>query len=486
MDANELLERYAEGERDFPNVELFDYHKEFVGDKESSIHFNKSVIHQCPVNLEEANIAYINLFCANLKGANLKGANLKGANLSRSDLSNADLSNIEQIEEEFDTCAPMKGYQECENDFINLSYAKLRNADLTGADLTGTDLTGADLTGTDLTGADLTGTNLGNADLSDANLSALDLSYMNLSNTKLVNANLSDADLTGADLTGADLTGADLTGANLTFTILTGTDLTGTDLSRAEIFDTIFGHQSPSEELQEKNQELEELRQKNQELVESINSFKIQASRVSIEDWLKPLLALQSDFIKRLKSNQLLFSPLSSSNEGLHKESIIVSGEERRKIRNFGWDMVKKFNRSDPKNSFRNSLKGKLGEEGIRSCLGDLVAPVDYNIFPGGDGGVDLRVRDFPDIGIQVKTTHNTIEKAYWKISEKEKELNKVLACVLILEEIEDDQPEFNLVLAGFLPTFKIMRNEVKMNDLLYIGGLQGYLNLIMSWDTYF
>lgn len=481
MDASELLEHYAAGEIDFPSIELFDSDEDFICDDEGEIQFYEPIIRKSPVNLKNADLTGINLsrakICdaelegvnlsnANLRGANLSGANLWSANLSHADLSCANLSNVEQTEDELDICAPMKELPESEQTFINLSYAKLSKANLTNADLTGADLTGADLSNVDLTNTILEDVKLKFANLCNANLSGLDLSHLDLTNAKLVEA--------------------DLTFTDLSFTIFTGADLTGADLSEANINGTIFGAQKPSEELEKKNQELEELRQKNQELVESVKSLEIQVSGVSIEDWLKPLGALQSDFIKRLKSNQLLFSPLSSSNEGLHKESIIVSGEKRRTIRNFCWDMVKKFNRSDPRNSFRNSLKGKLGEEGIRSCLGDLVAPVDYNVFPGGDGGVDLRVHNFPDIGIQVKTTYNTIEKACWKISEKEKELNKVLACVLILEEIEDDQPEFNLLLAGFLPTFKITRNEVKMNELLYIGGLQGYLDLIMPCDTSF
>ncbi len=268
MDASELLKRYAAGERNFFGVELFDCHKKFIGDEEPAIQLNEPNLHQRPVNLEGSSLVYINLFRANFKGANLKNAdlshaNLSGINLSYADLSNATLFDIQQIEDEFDTFAPM----ESEKEFINLSYAKLSNADLTNADLTGADLTGADLTGADLTLADLTNAKLTNSNLSQVNLSGLDLSYM--------------------DLSSAILLGADLTNTNLTSTNFTGADLTGADLSGAKINGTIFGRQNASEELQQKNQALEALEQKNQELAEQVTLLKAQLEKQKMTQDLK-------------------------------------------------------------------------------------------------------------------------------------------------------------------------------------------------------
>ncbi|MEP0885825.1 GUN4 domain-containing protein [Trichocoleus sp. ST-U3] len=146
--------------------------------------------------------------------------------------------------------------------------------------------------------------------------------------------------------------------------------------------------------------------------------------------------------------------------------------------------MVRKYARyetEDPKQIFIKTLKGKLGEESVKSCLGNLVEPVNYDVLSGGDGGVDLRLTTNPKVGIQVKATHNTIDVARWSISEKEKKLNTVLVCVLIKEEIEDDQPEFHLILAGFLPTSLIEGDKVGINQLLYGGGLRSYLEFLYT-----
>lgn len=244
MEADELLQRYARGERDFRGVELFD--DEYFDDEP----FRR----KSPVNLKNADLTGINL-----AGADFSHATLKGINLSYADLSGANLSNVDQIEEEFDTCAPMNDLQESEDAFINLSYAKLSKANLTNADLTGADLTGADLSNVDLTNTILEDVKLIAANLCNASLSGLDLSHLDLSNAKLVDADLTFTDLSFTNLTGADLTGADLSGANIDGTIL--------------------GAQKASEELQQKNQSLESLDQKNQELAKQVTLLKAQLEK---------------------------------------------------------------------------------------------------------------------------------------------------------------------------------------------------------------
>lgn len=170
MDADELIERYAAGERDFHGVDLFESDEEFIYDDEGEIQLNEPFIHKSPVNLKNADLTGINLSRAdigdadlegvdlshaNLRGANLSGANLRAANLSHADLSCANLSDVNQ--DEFDTCVPMKELPGSEKAFINLSYANLSEADLTGADLTNAVLTGAILTDTNLDNAKLEG-----------------------------------------------------------------------------------------------------------------------------------------------------------------------------------------------------------------------------------------------------------------------------------------------------------------------------------------
>ncbi len=154
MDASELLERYAAGERNFIGVEL-----------------------------SEADLRAEDLIGANLSNANLTEACLLCANLSNANLSNATLIEI---------------YSSC----VNLFRAKLSNANLIAADLSAANLFEAELDGANLSGANLICANLCGANLSGANLS---------------NAYLSDANLIGTNLTNADLSGAKLDGTILSY-----------------------------------------------------------------------------------------------------------------------------------------------------------------------------------------------------------------------------------------------------------------------------
>jgi len=165
MDASELLERYAAGERDFIGVDLSD------------------------VNLSHANLSDVNLIGVNLIGADLHGANLSDAQLSSAKLIGANLS----------------------------------DADLSGAKLIGADLYDAKLNNAKLIGADLYGADLGLASLIDASLIDANLSGVNLINTNLVEANLSNANLSEADLRFANLSKANLSNACLSGARLDGT-----------------------------------------------------------------------------------------------------------------------------------------------------------------------------------------------------------------------------------------------------------------------
>jgi uncharacterized protein YjbI with pentapeptide repeats len=142
MTAEELLERYAAGERDFSGVDLMGINLSGADLGADWSSFNLGG------NLNETN----------LSGANLSSANLSGANLSVAMLYEADLS-----------CA-------------NLSYANLNGAALIGANLTGA--------------------NLSNADLSEASLGQAKFTSCNFRGTRLVHAswgrNLTDVDLSGS------------------------------------------------------------------------------------------------------------------------------------------------------------------------------------------------------------------------------------------------------------------------------------------------
>ncbi len=157
MQAEELLNQYATGQREFEEV-----------------------------NLSGLSLEGSNLIAIDLSGAILQNTNLSAANLSSSKLIGANLNGI------------------------NLREAKLLSANLCGAELNRANLVSANLLGANLSGA-----NLVYADLEGANLSGADLYYTNLRGANLTNANLRGANLDQANLSMTCLSGAKLEGANL-------------------------------------------------------------------------------------------------------------------------------------------------------------------------------------------------------------------------------------------------------------------------------
>lgn len=202
-------------------------------------------------------------------------------------------------------------------------------------------------------------------------------------------------------------------------------------------------------------------------------------------DWITILKAQQTDFIARIKSGDLLHC----EKEGQHSELTVISGERLKQLRDFCWEMANKFKQKyDVKNIFFNHMKGKLGEEVVKSRLGDVVTEVDYEKRIGGDGKVDFTLTSDSSIGIQVKTRYGNCDQVQWTIDKEEIEQNAVLVCVLCQEEFSENEKEYRLIIAGFLPTNIIKssgeKTLVRIDELLYPGGLRGYLESLVSYDA--
>jgi uncharacterized protein YgiM (DUF1202 family) len=153
--ADELLERYTQGDRDLSGSDLRE------------------------ARLSEANLSRANLSKADLRGADLTNANLKGSNLRFAKLDNADLSGADLR-------------------IANLVLADLRNAYLQDASLRGSNLSWCKLNGSDLQNASFKQAILRGAELRGADLRGADLSMSDLSETDLRGANLDRASLQGA------------------------------------------------------------------------------------------------------------------------------------------------------------------------------------------------------------------------------------------------------------------------------------------------
>jgi uncharacterized protein YjbI with pentapeptide repeats len=149
---NELISRYAAGERNFSNANLRCAMLAARSLKEVKLSYGK---------LNWANLSEANLSGADLTAADLSDANLTGASLSKSDLVRTNLSraNLE-----------LADLREANLSKADLSDACLREADLRGANLSYADLRGADLSEAKLDGACLTDAKLTLADMKWATL----------------------------------------------------------------------------------------------------------------------------------------------------------------------------------------------------------------------------------------------------------------------------------------------------------------------------
>ncbi|TAF08975.1 MAG: tetratricopeptide repeat protein [Nostocales cyanobacterium] len=200
-------------------------------------------------------------------------------------------------------------------------------------------------------------------------------------------------------------------------------------------------------------------------------------------DWTNILKAQQTDFIARIKSGDLLHC----EKEGQHSELTVISGERLKQLRDFCWEMAEKYRRTSTpiRDVFINNLKGKLGEEVVKSRLGNFVTEVDYEKRKGGDGKVDFTLTSDSSIGIQVKTRYGNCDQVQWTIDREEIEKNSVLVCVLCQEEFSETEKEYRFIMAGFLPTNMIKstgdKTLVGIDELLYPGSLRGYLDSLIT-----
>jgi uncharacterized protein YjbI with pentapeptide repeats len=135
MTVEELLRRYAAGERDFAETD-FRYE------------FELSVAILRDINLERAYMSDMNIIGVDLTGANMSGLRFEEGLLQDVNLTGANLRNF----------LLFQGVMES----VNLTSADLTSADLTGTQLRKVNLTGATLIEAKLSGASFSDCNLSN------------------------------------------------------------------------------------------------------------------------------------------------------------------------------------------------------------------------------------------------------------------------------------------------------------------------------------
>ena len=214
--AQELLERYQSGERNF---------SPFPNEEGTRI---------C-ANLTGANLTGANLQAAILARANLAGAHLEGAHLEGVDLAGADLAGANLLRAHLQRVYPGG---------VELQYGSLAGANLAGAILAGADLRRANLAGANLLRANLLRADLARANLARANLAGANLLSARLKKANLEGANLEGVDLEDANLQRANLQRANLQRANLQRAELRGADLEGATVDGADLSRAAFDHSS--------------------------------------------------------------------------------------------------------------------------------------------------------------------------------------------------------------------------------------------------
>ena len=246
--------------------------------------------------------------------------------------------------------------------------------------------------------------------------------------------------------------------------------------------------------------------------------------------WQGILEAQQQDFVQRLKHSlnryssecdEVTLSRLDSNpfcSASYHSELITISFDEpqEEELHNYVEELVYKFFGEYDPDKYANYKIGKIGEEAVKLYLGNLVTKVDYVIYEYGNRGTDFRLVSNNNIGIQVKTKSlyritnkdiwenemdnwfvndvmndfyengkDRVDDISWSIDQKEINGNRLLICVLLLNGIEADtiqlqNNQYKCVMAGFKPTGEMKyAQSFKMKDLLYSGGIRGYLETL-------
>jgi hypothetical protein len=159
-------------------------------------------------------------------------------------------------------------------------------------------------------------------------------------------------------------------------------------------------------------------------------------------DYETILRSQQTDLINRLKSGNFL----QGDHPGEHSELTVITGDQLRQLQRFSWEMANKYQRSssDIRDLFVNNMKGKLGEEVVKTHLGDLLAEVDYEKYQDGDSSVDFTLAANSSIGIQVKACQGKFDQIEWSISQEEINKNAVLVCILIQESVDEAQNQYH------------------------------------------
>ncbi len=193
-------------------------------------------------------------------------------------------------------------------------------------------------------------------------------------------------------------------------------------------------------------------------------------------DWTILLKTQQKDLCQRIKSGHLLHCDTHSE----YSEVTVITGDKLQQLIESCQKVVSQYEQISPSyQTLRNYFQAKLGEAVFNYRFGDLVTK--YLNEDLKNYKISFILEQADHIYLQVKTSHGSVEDAVWWFSKEEVEQNTVLVCILSQQDFKPIKDKYELILAGFLPTELIEIDDdhvcLYLEQLLYAGGLRGYLN---------
>lgn len=206
-------------------------------------------------------------------------------------------------------------------------------------------------------------------------------------------------------------------------------------------------------------------------------------------DWIAPLKAQQQDFYHRLKLGKLLIC----EENYLQSEVTVIKKEiiEKIKVESIleSEDIANKYDLTYPLREILEAIfYRKLAIEAFLARFGNLVWLDNNKYFQNSESTLinsNFLVKKAPNIKILLKTFQGNYQNIQLNLSYQEAENNNIFIYAICSEKFNNNVPEYSIILLGFtllnLLEFKKQEINISPSQLLYIGGLNYYINDILA-----
>lgn len=208
-------------------------------------------------------------------------------------------------------------------------------------------------------------------------------------------------------------------------------------------------------------------------------------------DWIAILRDQQADFIQRLKSSSAVLHQMRNYKlTGYHSESMLISGNLLNRLHKFYRshqteqlpDIYKQYINQ---NDFQERLKNSFSKLIVKQYLDSLIKTIDKNDSYSKKYTEVFCLTSNPNFTIIVQGMFGSRHRAKWSFDANDLAEEGAIVCVLLEEEVDKYNYQYNVIFAGFLPAFMLDRSQslvsIKIEDLLYSGGLKSYLKLYQN-----